>query len=140
MPTGVPHAVSPNPEKLELNRLKEDIPKYRPWISSSSANVWETFMAKDLDDYLSPSENGDEWIMDDVVQQDHPSSPSLPEPTNNSAELDTMFAAEQESCQVIIFYIQCIIIILFKFCSVMLQIIIQVYTMVRCIYIAKCSA
>ena len=71
--------------------------------------------------------------MDDVFQQDHPSSPSLPEPTNNSAELAAMFAAEQESCQVIVFYIQCIIITLFKLHIVMLQIIIQVYTMVRCI-------
>ena len=133
MPPGVPHAVSPNPEKLELSRLKEDVSKYRPWISSSSADVWETIMAKDLDDYLSPSENGDEWVMDDVFQQDHPSSPNLPEQTNNSAEIAAMLAAELESCQVIIFYIQCIIIILFKDCIVMLQIIIQVYTMVRCI-------
>lgn len=60
-------------------------------------------MAKDLDDYLSPFENGDKWIMGDVFQQDHPSSPSLPEPTNDSAELAAMFAAEQESCQVITF-------------------------------------
>lgn len=68
VPIGVPHAVSPNLEKLDLNRLKEDIPKFRPWILSSSAAVWNTFMAKDLEEYLSTRESGDEWIMPDVFQ------------------------------------------------------------------------
>ena len=104
VPIGVPHAVSPNLEKLDLNRLKEDIPKFRPWILSSSAAVWNTFMAKDLEEYLSTRESGDEWIMPDVFQREHPPPSESTTSREDNPELAAMFAAEQESCQVIHFY------------------------------------
>ena len=100
VPIGVPHAVSPNLEKLNLNRLKEDIPKYGPWISSSSATVWNTFMAKDLEDYLSTPESGDEWIMQDVFQQERPPPSESTSSREDNPELAAMFAAEHKSCQV----------------------------------------
>ena len=100
MPIGVPHAVSPNVEKLDLNRLKEDIPKYGPWISSSSATVWNTFMAKNLEDHLSTPESGDEWIMQDVFQQERPPPSESTSSREDNPELAAMFAAEHESCQV----------------------------------------
>lgn len=100
VPIGVPHAVSPNVEKLDLNRLKEDIPKYGPWISSSSATVWNTFMAKDLEDYLSTPESGDEWIMQDVFQPERPPPSESTSSREDNPELAAMFAAEHESCQV----------------------------------------
>ena len=100
VPIGVPHVVSPNLEKLDLNRLKEDIPKYRPWISSSSATVWNTFMAKDLEGYLSTPESGDEWIMQDVFKQERPPPSESTSSREDNPELAAMFAAEHESCQI----------------------------------------
>lgn len=99
VPIGLPHAVSANLEKLDLNRLKEDIPKFRSWILSSSAAVWNTFMAKNLEEYLSTCESGDEWIMQ-VSQREHPPRSESTSSRKDNPELAAMFAAERKSCQV----------------------------------------
>ena len=108
VPIGVPHPVSPNLEKLDLNRLKDDIPKYGPWISSSSATVWNTFMPKDVEDYLSIPESGDEWIMQDIFQRQRPPPSESISSREDNPELAAMFAAEHESCQVMSSTICCI--------------------------------
>ena len=39
--------VSPSTDKLDLERLFRDLPKYKPWITAQSWDSWETFIAND---------------------------------------------------------------------------------------------
>ncbi len=101
MPIGVPSAICPNPEKMELPRIKEDIPKYRKWISPTSAQIWDTFLATELDAYLSVPEGANEWAMEEVFQGDNQGLSDATEVSGGqNAELADMFAAEQAPCQV----------------------------------------
>ena len=57
-------------------------------------------MAKDLEDYLSTPESGDEWIMQDVLQQERPPPSESTSSREDNPELAAMLAAEHESCHV----------------------------------------
>ena len=46
-------AVTPSPDKVEIARLKSDIPKYYPFLQPSSKLVWESFLEKELDELTS---------------------------------------------------------------------------------------
>lgn len=37
-----------NSAKLDLEHLFRDLPKYKPWLSATSWEAWEQFMATDL--------------------------------------------------------------------------------------------
>lgn len=41
----VPAAVEPNLDKMDLHRLLQDLPKYKPWLSALSWEAWEKFRA-----------------------------------------------------------------------------------------------
>ena len=46
-------AVTPSPDKVEVARLKSDIPKYYPFLQPSAKLVWESFLEKELDKLTS---------------------------------------------------------------------------------------
>ena len=102
-PTGVPHAVCPKLDKLDLPALKQDIPTYTPWISSAAAAEWATFLENDIPDLSPPSEDAHGWIMEEVFSS--ASTPHTPHETAEAAveinaDLASMFAAEQATCEV----------------------------------------
>jgi len=41
--------VTPSPDKVEVARLKNDIPKYYPFLQPGSKLLWECFLEKELD-------------------------------------------------------------------------------------------
>ena len=49
-----------------MSKLKEDIPKFKQWISPSSSAVWDVFLERELQDLLSTHEST--WVMQDVIK------------------------------------------------------------------------
>ena len=64
-PCGEPPVLPPTADKIEVNKLKEDIPKFNQWISSSSSAVWDVFLKRELQDLLSTHEAT--WVMQEVL-------------------------------------------------------------------------
>jgi len=38
-----PSLLCPSPEKVDLERLLREIPKYQPWVSTAAFNQWTAF-------------------------------------------------------------------------------------------------
>ena len=55
--------VIPSSTKLDVERIKNDIPKYYPFLRPSSADDWETFCSNDINALLS------EEISTEVTQE-----------------------------------------------------------------------
>lgn len=55
--------VIPSSTKLDVERIKNDIPKYYPFLQPSSADDWETFCNNDINALLS------EEISTEVTQE-----------------------------------------------------------------------
>ena len=45
MPIGSPQEILPNFERLDLTKLRQDIPKFFPWITPEAAAEWSTFLS-----------------------------------------------------------------------------------------------
>ena len=110
LPTGIPLVLSPSPDKMELKRLSDDIPKFYKWISSSSAAVWELFLRRELKDYLSVHD--DPWVMGEVFnacQTLVTTSQSTPSENSNVPEdLEDLLASSiNPTCEVNIFKRTC---------------------------------
>lgn len=41
---GTPSILQPSPDKVDLQRLKDDIPKYQTWLSSTAWEDWEALV------------------------------------------------------------------------------------------------
>ena len=39
----IPAAVEPNLNKMDLDRVLQDLPKYKPWLSAVAWEAWESF-------------------------------------------------------------------------------------------------
>lgn len=80
MPSGEPPILPPTADKIEVNKLRDDIPKFKQWVSASSSAIWDVFLEGELDDLLSTHETA--WVMQAVFNSvEHPESPSsIPEP------------------------------------------------------------
>lgn len=79
MPGGEPPILPPTADKIEVNKLRNDIPKFKQWISHSS-DAWDVFLERELDDLLSTHEAA--WAMQAVWnsvehQPQHEVDPSL---------------------------------------------------------------
>ena len=48
--------MTPSCEKLDLHRLRKDIPKYYPFLQSHSLPEWNRFLEQQLDDLTSVSQ------------------------------------------------------------------------------------
>ena len=97
--------MSPKLDRQDLPGLRQDIPKYTPWISSTAAAEWTKFLQKDLPDLVSPPpENAQGWIMEEVFcsgSTSHDQAAVEAEGCGEvNAELASMFAAEKATCQV----------------------------------------
>lgn len=66
-PCGEPLILPPSADKIEVNKLQEDIPKFKQWISSSSSAVWDVFLERELQDLLSTHEAP--WVMQKVFDR-----------------------------------------------------------------------
>ena len=79
MPSGEPPVLPPTADKIEVSKLKDDIPKFKQWISPSSSAIWDVFLQRELDDLLSTHETI--WVMQavfDSIEHPEPASP-IPE-------------------------------------------------------------
>ena len=64
VPHGEPPILPPTADKIEVKKLKEDIPKFKQWISPSLSAVWDVFLERELQDLLSTHEAT--WIMQKI--------------------------------------------------------------------------
>ena len=70
MPEGVPEVILPSPEKLDLVRLKADIPKFLDNSRAFSENDkewWRKFFAT-REQFYAPQEQPATWFLDQLVQ------------------------------------------------------------------------
>ena len=106
IPEGAPSTVSPIADRIDIDGLKLDIPKFFNWISSTAAAEWTTFLSElpsMVQDRTAPSSD---WMMQDVFRMCSVQDLSTETPTNTQATssegtvLGDMFALEQASCEV----------------------------------------
>ena len=70
VPTGVPSLVQPNTEKLDVSRLRTDIPKWQQWISANSWQEWEAFLSEGLDMLEEiPASIENEWYINELAEK-----------------------------------------------------------------------
>ena len=61
LPSGIPSSVQPCDLKVDLPRLKEDLPKYRPWLSETAALWWDDLDVDSI--YIKEKEDNMEWML-----------------------------------------------------------------------------
>ncbi|MCG8623029.1 MAG: hypothetical protein MJE68_13670 [Proteobacteria bacterium] len=76
-----------------MSKLKEDIPKFKQWISASSSAAWDVFLERELQDLLSAHEST--WVMQDVFKNAKSTqlSPTSETPQEVDPGLISMFEA-----------------------------------------------
>ena len=60
----MPSILPPSADKIEIDKLMDDIPKFYEWISSSSAVAWDIFLQRELKDLLSVHDGP--WMMEEI--------------------------------------------------------------------------
>ena len=50
-----------------MSKIKDDIPKFKQWISSSACAAWDIFLERELDDLLSTHDAT--WVMQEVFDR-----------------------------------------------------------------------
>ena len=102
MPSGEPPILPPTADKIEVNKLRDDIPKFKQWISPSSSDAWDVFLERELDDLLSTHEAA--WAMQAIWNSvEHPERPStIPEPQHevDPSLMSMIEATLNPSCRV----------------------------------------
>ena len=104
-PSGAPKIVWPSSEKLDLTGLRQDIPKFTPWLSNAAAAEWDQYLTSTLPDMLVQRQDGESrWLMEDIFANSAVQNltPAAPATTNSTADtvLAEMFAAERTPCEV----------------------------------------
>ena len=110
VPNGEPPVLPPTADKIEVSKLKEDIPKFKQWISASSSAAWDVFLKHELQDLLSAHEST--WVMQDIFKNARSTQlPTSETPQEVDPDLISIFEASlNPPCRVrkryIIFIIQ----------------------------------
>ena len=66
---GVPHVLTPDFGKLDIPKLKQDIPKFSPWMTSESTEEWSSFLRSGfaaLVDAATETKAKRSWMLDDL--------------------------------------------------------------------------
>lgn len=86
-----------------MERLKQDIPKFRSWISAESAVEWEIFLQREIGDLLSEPAEG-KWLFEDLFEAStvpvDETEPPVEDQHPPNEELSSMFAAMHQPCEV----------------------------------------
>ena len=66
IPDGSPQVILPDFEKIDVTKLKQDIPKFSPWTTSDSAKEWSTFLSTRLTEVTdaAASFSSERWPME----------------------------------------------------------------------------
>ena len=102
-PAGEPHRLCSDQasvEKLELDRLRQDLPKFKPWVSPQSWQHWQEFLDNGMDSFFSEdATDSSEWLLP-TLEASAASQPVETAPGDEDGDLAAMFEAEQTPCQV----------------------------------------
>jgi len=91
--SGTPAFLTPSMEKIDLDCLKQDLPKWKPWLS---ANSWPDFLESGHEDMRNVPEPADEWPLDSIcrlVAQQRSVSVSQPDHTDGA-----LLMRERQEC------------------------------------------
>ena len=94
--SGTPAFSTPSMEKIDLDRLKQDLPKWKPWLSASSWPEWADFLESGLEDMRKVPEPPDEWPLDSIcrlVAQQRSVSVSQPDHAD-----EALLTRERQEC------------------------------------------
>ncbi len=61
VPCGVPPTLQPSDQKIDVPRLQEDAPKYKPWLTEGAAQWWDQL---DIRSIYHDEKQSREWIHD----------------------------------------------------------------------------
>ena len=98
IPVNAPPLVMPSSVKADLGRVENEIPRYKPWISSTSWIVWEEFLNTKLMSFFNLQDHTSNWNLD--VLAETPSSVVNTSTHEENSDLAAMFATEQAPCRV----------------------------------------
>ena len=86
VPSGEPSVLPPIVDRIEVNRLMDDIPKFKQWISTSSSAIWDVFLEHELDDLLPT--HASPWMMQTIFDSVEQRAAESPSPTEPQPEVD----------------------------------------------------
>lgn len=68
IPEGSPQLLQPNLEKIDVHKLKQDIPKYDTWITRESAEEWHSILTSDFAEFTNVSCHHESWLLEVLIQ------------------------------------------------------------------------
>ena len=102
IPTCDPKMVEPSSIKADLDRIQDEIPKFKPWMSSEACKYWDCFMNEELGSFFKPPPLVPTWTLNSISPLSSIENPAINLSSEQNPELSAMFAAEQATCQVIL--------------------------------------
>lgn len=96
--------MEPCPLRADLDRVKEEIPKYEAWISTNSWDTWRNFL-NNIDMQFFSMESllgftGEDWDLDGLNERQPESQGNAETEVVLNNELANLFATERASCNV----------------------------------------
>ena len=89
--------MQPTSEKIDVERLQVDIPKWQQWLSNSSQLVWTQFLSE-LDFIVNQTEDKfsstSAWYLQELESQDHQLEPAVSSTETN------ILQNERQDCMV----------------------------------------
>jgi hypothetical protein len=98
VPVDVPKVVEPSVEKIDVQRLKQDISKWRQWLNEESWNEWDHFVNEYLPNLESASiSQPTQWHLDKLLNED-----TDLDSATNTLTTDRILQDERQQCTVFV--------------------------------------
>ena len=79
IPEGSPQLLQPDLEKIDVHKLKQDIPKYDTWITRESAEEWQSILTSDFAEFTNVSPHHGSWLLEVLSSHDSETEQCLQE-------------------------------------------------------------